>query len=229
MRRGGEFRARAGFAHSIKGGRAQRRRPRRQRRRPDRPGSRGDARGLGRSLQRGPPGCRGEPCWADIDLERVGSFGLATTGGVILVRDRRRRADPRRRDRMAGRQARHDGRQPARCRPRHRRWRVDYRRPRVWHPDLFWALRGGGGNFGVVTSFEFQLHPVGPTVLAGPILWDATDAGEVLRFYRDFVRDAPDELGTVVRFGAAPPLPDIPEESALAPGGDGRRLLRRAD
>jgi hypothetical protein len=79
------------------------------------------------------------------------------------------------------------------------------------HPDLFWALRGGGGNFGVATSFEFRLHSVGPTVLAGPILWDATDAREVLGFYRDFVRDAPDELATVVRFGAAPPLSDIPE------------------
>lgn len=79
------------------------------------------------------------------------------------------------------------------------------------HPDLFWALRGGGGNFGVVTSFEFRLHPVGPTVLAGPILWDASDAREVLRVYRDFVRDAPDELGTVVRFGTAPPLSSIPE------------------
>ena len=45
------------------------------------------------------------------------------------------------------------------------------------HPDLFWALRGGGGNFGVVTAFEFRLHSVGPTVLAGPILWDASDAG----------------------------------------------------
>ncbi|MGH9868164.1 MAG: FAD-binding oxidoreductase [Candidatus Polarisedimenticolia bacterium] len=79
------------------------------------------------------------------------------------------------------------------------------------HPDLFWALRGGGGNFGVVTSFEFRLHSVGPTVLAGPILWDACDAGEVLRIYRDFICDAPDELGTVVRFGPAPPLPVIPE------------------
>jgi FAD/FMN-containing dehydrogenase len=78
------------------------------------------------------------------------------------------------------------------------------------HPDLFWALRGGGGNFGVVTSFEFRLHPVGPTVLAGPLLWDASDAGEILRVYRDFVGEAPDELGTVVRFGAAPPLPAIP-------------------
>ncbi|PBC01105.1 FAD-binding oxidoreductase [Mesorhizobium sp. WSM3860] len=80
------------------------------------------------------------------------------------------------------------------------------------HSDLFWALRGGGGNFGVVTSFEFRLHPVGPVLLAGPILWDANDAGDVLRFYRDFVRHAPDELGTVVRFGTAPPLPVIPEE-----------------
>jgi FAD/FMN-containing dehydrogenase len=80
------------------------------------------------------------------------------------------------------------------------------------HPDLFWALRGGGGNFGVVTSFEFQLHPVGPNVLAGAILWDARETKNVLRFYRDFVRNAPDELGTVVRFGTAPPLPVIPEE-----------------
>ena len=80
------------------------------------------------------------------------------------------------------------------------------------HPDLFWALRGGGGNFGVVTSFEFRLHPVGPTVLAGPMFWNASDAVEVLRFYRDFVRDAPDDLGTVVRFGTAPPLPVIPED-----------------
>jgi FAD/FMN-containing dehydrogenase len=79
------------------------------------------------------------------------------------------------------------------------------------HPDLFWALRGGGGNFGVVTAFEFRLHTVGPTVLCGPILWDASDASKLLRFYRDFVRDAPDELGTVVRFGTAPPLPVVPE------------------
>jgi FAD/FMN-containing dehydrogenase len=80
------------------------------------------------------------------------------------------------------------------------------------HPDLFWALRGGGGNFGVVTSFAFRLHPVGPIVLAGPILWDAGDVFGVLRFYRDFIRSAPDELGTVVRFGTAPPFPDIPVE-----------------
>jgi FAD/FMN-containing dehydrogenase len=80
------------------------------------------------------------------------------------------------------------------------------------HPDLFWALRGGGGNFGVVTSFEFRLHPVGPNVLAGAIFWDAGDTDEVLGFYRDFLRNAPDELGTLVRFGGAPPLPVIPDE-----------------
>jgi FAD/FMN-containing dehydrogenase len=78
------------------------------------------------------------------------------------------------------------------------------------HPDLFWALRGGGGNFGVATSFECRLHSVGPTVLAGPIPWDASDAGDVLRVYRDFVREAPDEHGTVVRFGTEPPQPVIP-------------------
>ncbi|HEX6721496.1 MAG TPA: BBE domain-containing protein, partial [Burkholderiaceae bacterium] len=79
------------------------------------------------------------------------------------------------------------------------------------HPDLFWALRGGGGNFGVVTAFEFRLHSVGPTVLAGPIAWDASNVGELLRFYRDFVRNAPDELGTIVKFTTVPPLPIIPE------------------
>jgi FAD/FMN-containing dehydrogenase len=80
------------------------------------------------------------------------------------------------------------------------------------HPDLFWALRGGGGNFGVVTSFQFALHPLGPTLLAGPVFWAADDTADVLRFYRDFAADAPDELGTVVRLGTVPPLPVIPEE-----------------
>ena len=105
------------------------------------------------------------------------------------------------------------------------------------HSDLYWALRGGGGNFGVVTSFEFCLHGVGPTVLAGPILWDASDAAKVLPFYRDFIRDAPDELGTVVRFGPAPPLPVIPEDlhwrpvvmvgtCYVGPVEDGERVLR---
>ena len=80
------------------------------------------------------------------------------------------------------------------------------------HPDLFWALRGGGGNFGIVTSFRFALHPVGPTVMAGPVFWAADDTIDVLRFYRDFVAEAPDELGTVIRVGTVPPLPGIPED-----------------
>src|SRR5262245_57575507 len=80
------------------------------------------------------------------------------------------------------------------------------------HPDLFWALRGGGGNFGVVTSFRFALHPVGPTVVAGPVFWAADDTTDVLRFYREFTAEAPDELGTVVRLGTVPPLPVVPED-----------------
>jgi FAD/FMN-containing dehydrogenase len=80
------------------------------------------------------------------------------------------------------------------------------------HLDLFWALRGGGGNFGVVSSFQFALHPVGPMVMAGPVFWAAEDTADVLRFYRDFVAEAPDELGSVVRFGTVPPLPVIPAE-----------------
>jgi FAD/FMN-containing dehydrogenase len=80
------------------------------------------------------------------------------------------------------------------------------------HPDLFWALRGGGGNFGVVASFRFALHPVGPAVLAGPVFWAADDTADVLRFYRDFTASAPDELGTVIRLGTIPPLPVIPED-----------------
>ena len=78
--------------------------------------------------------------------------------------------------------------------------------------DLFWGLRGGGGNFGVVTEFEFNLVPVGPTVLAGPIFWAMEDSPEVLRFYRDWVADAPDELMTIVVHRKAPALPFVPEE-----------------
>ncbi len=85
------------------------------------------------------------------------------------------------------------------------------------HPDLFWALRGGGGNFGVVTSFRFVLHSVGPTVMAGPVFWAADDTAEVLRFYRDFAADAPDELGNVVRLGTIPPWPAVSEELHFLP------------
>ncbi len=78
--------------------------------------------------------------------------------------------------------------------------------------DLFWALRGGGGNFGVVTSFEFQLHPVGPTVFLCAPWYPAEIAGDVIRFWRDFCKTAPDELSTSAVFWSIPPAPDIPEE-----------------
>ena len=85
------------------------------------------------------------------------------------------------------------------------------------HPDLFWALRGGGGNFGVVSTFRFAVHPVGPTVLAGLVFWAAQDTTQVLRFYRDFVDDAPDELGTVIRLGTLPPLPGVDTDLHFRP------------
>jgi FAD/FMN-containing dehydrogenase len=80
------------------------------------------------------------------------------------------------------------------------------------HPELFWGLRGGGGNFGVVTSFKYGLHPVGPSVLAGLLVWPMTEAFDVLRFFRDFVADAPDELGIMANLRLAPPLPVLPEQ-----------------
>jgi FAD/FMN-containing dehydrogenase len=80
------------------------------------------------------------------------------------------------------------------------------------HPDLFWALRGGGGNFGVVTAFRFRLRPLGPTVLAGATFWTADQAEAVLRFHRDWLADCPDELMTAVVQRLAPPLPVVPPE-----------------
>ncbi len=78
--------------------------------------------------------------------------------------------------------------------------------------DLFWGLRGGGGNFGVVTSFEYRLHPVGPIVLAGVMLYPAANARAVLGFYRDFIASAPNELTTIVVLRMAPPAPFLPPE-----------------
>ncbi|WP_354642153.1 FAD-binding oxidoreductase [Kitasatospora camelliae] len=79
------------------------------------------------------------------------------------------------------------------------------------HPDLFWALRGGGGNFGVVTSFEFRLSPVGD-VYAGPMLFELEHAEAVLRWYRDYIRTAPEEFYVFPAFQIAPPLPFISED-----------------
>jgi FAD/FMN-containing dehydrogenase len=86
----------------------------------------------------------------------------------------------------------------------------------VSHPELFWALRGGGGNFGVVTSFEFRLHPVG-AVLAGPIFYDVAAAHDLLQLYRDFMHRAPTPLGAFFGFHLAPSLPLLPVAHHGAP------------
>jgi FAD/FMN-containing dehydrogenase len=77
--------------------------------------------------------------------------------------------------------------------------------------DLFWALRGGGGNFGIVTEFTFRVHPVG-TVIAGPTFWDVSQAEDVLRAYRDFMRTAPRELNGFFLFASVPPGEPFPPE-----------------
>jgi FAD/FMN-containing dehydrogenase len=77
--------------------------------------------------------------------------------------------------------------------------------------DLFWALRGGGGNFGVVTSLEFQLHPV-RDIYGGPMFFELSEVETILRFYRDFIAEAPEQLGAFPAFQIAPPLPFIPED-----------------
>jgi hypothetical protein len=80
------------------------------------------------------------------------------------------------------------------------------------NPDLFWALRGGGGNFGVVTSFLFQAHPV-KMVFAGPIFWDAKYGKEILRAYRDFLPNAPEELGAFAGLKTVPSMDPFPREA----------------
>lgn len=78
------------------------------------------------------------------------------------------------------------------------------------HPELFWGIRGGGGNFGVVTEFEFDLHEIGPTVVSGLVLWPMEDAESVSAFYRDWCRDAPPELTTALVLRKAPTIELVP-------------------
>jgi FAD/FMN-containing dehydrogenase len=78
--------------------------------------------------------------------------------------------------------------------------------------DLFWGIRGGGGNFGIVSEFEFRLNPIGPMVLAGPIFWRIDESPRLLRFYRDWIAEAPDDLMTIVIHRKAPPLDFVPAE-----------------
>jgi hypothetical protein len=105
------------------------------------------------------------------------------------------------------------------------------------HSDLFWALRGGGGNFGVVTSFLFQAHPVS-TVYAGPIFWEATHARAVMRAYRDFLPTTPEELGAFVGLKTVPPMDPFPKDywgkracavisSYNGPAAEGEKVMAR--
>ena len=82
------------------------------------------------------------------------------------------------------------------------------------NPDLYWAIRGGGGNFGVATKIRARLHPV-DTVVAGPMFWPLDQAADVLRWYRDFILNAPEELGGWFAFLSVPPAPIFPEELHL--------------
>jgi FAD/FMN-containing dehydrogenase len=86
------------------------------------------------------------------------------------------------------------------------------------HPDLFWALTGGGGNFGVVTEFEFQLHPVGPLIHLGLLFWEADRAAEALRVARDVAATLPRDAGAMIVVLDAPPAPFVPERHRSTPG-----------
>ena len=93
------------------------------------------------------------------------------------------------------------------------------------HPDLFWALRGGGGNFGVVTEFTFRLHPVPENIYGGLILFEREAAGDLFRYFDRFIDDAPREYGGYPAWHLAPPLPFIPatgsasRSPSLSPAG----------
>jgi FAD/FMN-containing dehydrogenase len=86
------------------------------------------------------------------------------------------------------------------------------------NPDLFWAIRGGGGNFGVVTEFEFRLHEVGPIVQLGLLFWDLAQGQDVLRLAREIIATLPPELNIIVAGLNAPPAPFVPEEHHFRPG-----------
>jgi FAD/FMN-containing dehydrogenase len=128
--------------------------------------------------------------WGELDCETQ-AFGLATTGGFVSH------------TRVAGQLV-----------------SVDLvtaegelvKASETENPELFWGLRGGGGNFGIVTEFEFRLHPVGPAVLAGPIYWPAEEAPALLRFYREWVAETPDELTTILMQRRAPAVDFVPVE-----------------
>ncbi len=150
----------------------------------------------------------GGAVWADVDHETQ-AHGLATTGGLVsttgvagftlgggigwLMRKHGLGCD----NLLAATVVTPDGRL--------------VRASEREHPELLWGLRGGGGNFGVVTQFELALHPVGPIVYAGPIFYAAAHDAELLRLFRDWAADAPDDITALLDLTTAPPLPVIPE------------------
>jgi len=151
----------------------------------------------------------GGAVWAEVDHETQ-AFGLATTGGLVsttgvagftlgggigwLMRKHGLACD----NLVAADVVTADGRV--------------VHASETENPELLWGLRGGGGNFGIVTSFEFTLHPVGPIVYGGPIFYPAEAAVKLLRVFRDWSAEAPDEVTGLLNLTSAPPLPVIPEE-----------------
>ena len=99
------------------------------------------------------------------------------------------------------------------------------------NPELFWAIRGGGGNFGVVTEFEFALHPIGPMVHLGLFLFHPDQGADLFRFARDYVRDLPEDCGVFLAGLSAPPAPFVPSGAALHAGvrAGGGRIRRRVE
>lgn len=166
-------------------------------------------RGVRVDPDRGTVRAEGGATWGDVDHETQ-AFGLATTGGMVsttgiggftlgggigwLMRKHGLGCD----NLIGADVVTADGRM--------------VRASENENFELLWGLRGGGGNFGIATSLEYRVHKVGPIVSAGPIFYPGDRAAAILRFYRDFVRNLPDELTTLVDLLTAPPLPFLPAE-----------------
>ena len=131
--------------------------------------------------------------------------------------DRRGWLDAWRGRRLAHQNGRVELRQPGGSGGCDGRWSDIARRSETEEPDLLWALRGGGGNFGVVTEFEFQLHPVGPILQLGLFLFTPDQGRDMFRFARTYVENVPDNCGVFMAGLNAPPLPFVPEELQQRP------------
>jgi FAD/FMN-containing dehydrogenase len=165
-------------------------------------------RGIGLDVVRRRATAQGGATWGDLDHETQ-AYGLATTGGMVSTTGLAgftlgggigwlmRKHGPACDNLLAAEIVTAGGRV--------------VRASADENSDLFWGIHGGGGNFGIATSFEFRLHPVGPMVMAGPIFYPADQAGELLGFYREWVRGVPEELTTVLSLATAPAAPFLPK------------------